>query len=832
MRARTQLRVASISKPLTAIAVLRLCQEGRLSLDAPVFGTKGLLKQLKIRGDKRLRKVTVRHLLQHSAGWDRDLAGDAVFWKVPPPSDISVTSPEYNRHLLQYVLNRKLQFSPGTRHAYSNLGYLALGEVIEEVTGSSYEQYIKSLLAEISVKDMFVGSEDRACWQSDEAEYFNIRDPPTAHSIMPGQEGSSVLPQYGSFLMSNTGAYGGWVGTAHDVLKIFLSLDLDDGHSGEKEVQAKSLYTNPTAEQSSSTKSRLLNDDSVKQILKCPPYEHGRDWYGLGFDAQDWGKTWGHTGAMEGTCGTVQCHHSGLAWAFLLNAWATDSDLDGVVKLALTSVPDLTPFPANLRPITHCPWTVNNNVQVSRETSECNEGTQVTRKRYGIQVQTHDSPCVKNDEMQLCGTEVQTQDRAQKIVMWVPFESVLQSVTIQHMLEYHLTWIGVNDTEVLLKPLTFNLIFSKTSEDRTNEQDKKLLFGIDVADLKESLSVHAKDGLQPEFLTTFVSEGKLLALALLVHTDICLEQEIHITVCATEYVRLFAKQQKRGYLVVSQCVTQWQGELLVTAVIVKPLNRHNPLVHAATRTVNSTDCTYEEVQLYEKLSMVTQTEELTVSNKSLHKSTSSEATPPEEGYLDRMQSVAQSPPLLINCQYANCQETEESHSEQSSETCCPAVSSQSQTCTRNLGKSSHSSRRTASSLAKCNPLVHAAIGTVNITGGCIYNRVKKRPAPLKTLSWVQMTLDSLVTELGRQAKHHCGLRYVQHYMVDGEPFVSGVWLPSSEYNCYHRVGVSRYGLLPALAEAATLNVRLRFIGQYVEEGAVYHAIFWNAPSDA
>ena len=78
------------------------------------FCLTGLLKQLKTRGDKRLSQVTVRHLLQHSAGWDRDVAGDAVFWRVPPPTGVQVTSPQYNAHLLQYVLNRKLQFPPGS----------------------------------------------------------------------------------------------------------------------------------------------------------------------------------------------------------------------------------------------------------------------------------------------------------------------------------------------------------------------------------------------------------------------------------------------------------------------------------------------------------------------------------------------------------------------------------------------------------------------------------------------------------------------------------------------------------------------------------------------
>ena len=60
---------------------------------------------------------------------------------------------------------------------------------------------------------------------SAQSEYFNNRQPATAASVMPGQEDSSVLPQYGSFLMRNTGAFGGLVATARDVLTLLCSLD-------------------------------------------------------------------------------------------------------------------------------------------------------------------------------------------------------------------------------------------------------------------------------------------------------------------------------------------------------------------------------------------------------------------------------------------------------------------------------------------------------------------------------------------------------------------------------------------------------------------------------
>ncbi|XP_076439738.1 esterase EstB-like [Babylonia areolata] len=387
MTANMALRVASISKPVTAIAVMRLCQEGRLSLDARVFGRAGILRRLKARGDKRLKEVRVRHLLQHSAGWDRDLAGDAVFTRVTPPDGMATTSDLYNAHLLQHALYRKLQFTPGTRHAYSNLGYLVLGEVIEVVTEQTYESYVTSLLTRIGITDMYVGQEERASWLSSEAEYFNIKEPTTMASVMPGQGESSVLPQYGSFLMRNTGAFGGWVATAADLVHLLGSLE------------------------QSGTPDSLLDASSFSAMLERPAYESGRDWYGFGLDVQDGGQTWGHTGAMEGTSGTCQRHHSGLTWAFLLNAWASDTDLDGVVKCALSSAtPDLSPFPPHVA--------------------------------------------------QVCGGEVQvtTADHRQCVMTHLSLSRLFLEVELKRGHGFTAVWVGVNTKGM---DLSFNVIFSR-----------------------------------------------------------------------------------------------------------------------------------------------------------------------------------------------------------------------------------------------------------------------------------------------------------------------------------------------------------------------------------
>ena len=74
---------------------------------------KGILNEYSptVNGDRRIVNITVRHLLQHSAGWDRDRAGDPVFWKVG--KHMNVEEPVTAKVLIQYMMGKKLQFAPG-----------------------------------------------------------------------------------------------------------------------------------------------------------------------------------------------------------------------------------------------------------------------------------------------------------------------------------------------------------------------------------------------------------------------------------------------------------------------------------------------------------------------------------------------------------------------------------------------------------------------------------------------------------------------------------------------------------------------------------------------
>ncbi len=122
-----------MTKIVTATAVMRLAEGGKLDLDAPA---DEYFRGLKVVSQPT--PVTVRHLLNHTSGLANPLP---IRWVRP------AGAPDFDRRAFVERLlskNRKLKSVPGEKAAYSNLGYLVLGEVIAEVTGTSYEEHVRA----------------------------------------------------------------------------------------------------------------------------------------------------------------------------------------------------------------------------------------------------------------------------------------------------------------------------------------------------------------------------------------------------------------------------------------------------------------------------------------------------------------------------------------------------------------------------------------------------------------------------------------------------------------------------------------------------------------
>lgn len=153
------LRIASVTKPITAAAIRHLIDETDLELDTPVFdlGNNGGVLQMTpfpSLGDGRLKNVTIEHCLQHRGGWDRNQAGDLTYQEIAIAGAMGVPSPPSRWDTARYVLGQPLQFTPGSKSSYSNVGYMLLGLVIEEKSGESYLDYIRrKIFRPLGVKD-------------------------------------------------------------------------------------------------------------------------------------------------------------------------------------------------------------------------------------------------------------------------------------------------------------------------------------------------------------------------------------------------------------------------------------------------------------------------------------------------------------------------------------------------------------------------------------------------------------------------------------------------------------------------------------------------------
>lgn len=279
--------LASISKSLTAVATLKLVEQGKLGLEDGVFALLDNIKPAAgARVDPRLRFVTVRQCLDHSGGWDRGVTGDPVNWEPQICGAFGLRAPLSPRQLLSFLLGVPLNFDPGTEMKYSNVGYAILGEVIARVSGQAYERYVtENVLAPMGIKGPGLHAFDGKYMAREALRYL-------VGTYVP------LLPQK----LPMVDAAGGWVASVVDLARFLTNLD---GSRGDP----------------------ILGDEMRKVMLAAPspplkPRENGT-WFGLGWDsAKVSGKTIAYykEGSDQGMRTFMKRAPTGVNWALLYNA--------------------------------------------------------------------------------------------------------------------------------------------------------------------------------------------------------------------------------------------------------------------------------------------------------------------------------------------------------------------------------------------------------------------------------------------------------------------------------------------------------------------------------
>jgi len=296
----TLFRIASVSKPFTAATVLRLVEQGKLKLDDHPFSMLGLTPFFG-QPDSRVGDITVRHLLQHTGGWDKT-DGDPMFQSRQICALTGAAGPADVTSTIRYVLGLGLDFAPGSRYAYSNFGYTVLGALIEKVTGKPYAGVVeKEVLRPAGIKRMSIGQ--TLARLPDESCYYDDRQP--GQSAFASKPGLVPWP-YGVFSLETNVANGGWIASVEDLLKFAISLD---------EVS-----------------SRPLLEPATMQAMVAPPsHLNGakpESYYGLGWQVRPQGQggypnLW-HVGSIPGTLSLLMRLGDGFDWAVVFNKRPSD----------------------------------------------------------------------------------------------------------------------------------------------------------------------------------------------------------------------------------------------------------------------------------------------------------------------------------------------------------------------------------------------------------------------------------------------------------------------------------------------------------------------------
>ncbi|WP_294915109.1 serine hydrolase domain-containing protein [uncultured Prevotella sp.] len=286
------MRMASVSKLVTATGIMKLRDMGKIRLSDKVFGPKGILNDTfyvnSIR-DKRYFDITVEQLLRHKAGFT-NYAGDAIFSTRYIMQQNHLTTPPDHRTLLRIVLRRHLGYTPGTAQRYCNIGYTLLSLIIEKRTGMSYENFMQRyVLNPAGCYDFHIAGNYLKDRRKNETVYY------MHSSSVPVPEfnnsGRMVVRCYGENDITTALGAGAWVASAAELCRLVASIDGD----------------------------RIVPDVISPQAVKLMTQEMPDHQFSLGWNYTPRNRPWIRTGSLVGTSALVLRYPDGECWVFITN---------------------------------------------------------------------------------------------------------------------------------------------------------------------------------------------------------------------------------------------------------------------------------------------------------------------------------------------------------------------------------------------------------------------------------------------------------------------------------------------------------------------------------
>ena len=283
-------RVASVSKLITAVAIMRLHENGALSVHDKVFGEEGILNDSLFSNfrSKHTTKITVEHLLRHTGGFSNP-HGDAAFNPELVAKWLDKDLPLSMDDMVEYASKNKLRARPGEWFHYSNLGYIVLSKIVERASGMPYEQYVKdSVLAPIGCYDIHLAQNFTEGFRENEVHYYEVKEA----ELVPAFDGrdSLVMKSLGGNNVRGLYGAGGWVASPVELLRLVSAIDRCD------------------------IKEEFLSQESLDFMTISSNKYRPAGWSSANT------RECQRTGSMAGTSAMIKMQKDGYTWVFISNS--------------------------------------------------------------------------------------------------------------------------------------------------------------------------------------------------------------------------------------------------------------------------------------------------------------------------------------------------------------------------------------------------------------------------------------------------------------------------------------------------------------------------------
>ena len=284
------LRMASVSKLITAVGIMVLQDRDSLSIKDTVFGSSGILNDSLFNSvikDRNYHKITVEHLLRHQGGFYRD----PLFSSNDVRNQLQLDHPPVKEDFYRLVLRHRLRFMPGEWEKYSNFGYLLLSEIIEKVSGRPYEEFIREeVLRPAGCYDMYIAGSYYRDRRENEVRYYTHEGD---GKFVEEYNGSGIMVErcYGGNNIPLLSGAGAWCGSPAEIARLVASID------GRPEVED------------------IISADAVAQMTEY----FDKETYSLGRNDTDPAKGWSRTGTLSGTTALVKYFPGGECWIMITN---------------------------------------------------------------------------------------------------------------------------------------------------------------------------------------------------------------------------------------------------------------------------------------------------------------------------------------------------------------------------------------------------------------------------------------------------------------------------------------------------------------------------------